>query len=90
MRSRFDLADLSRALLGGADLRQATFVEAKLRFAVLDHAKLDGASFAGAKLEGASLHRVAEQGTLWRDADMSNVAKTDAARAKAEDFGGGA
>ena len=37
-----------------------------------------------------SLHRVAEQNTIWRDADMSHVGRTDPARAKAEDFGSGA
>ena len=77
---------MTHAQLAQADLRKARFVHAKLEHACFDHARGEGVDFMDAALSGASLHRFSEDGAQFRGADLSNVTRTDPARAAGEDL----
>ena len=86
MKTRFAGAKLDGAVMEGADLRGANLAGASIRHGLLAHAKLDAADLTRAILDGADLHRVEDHATIWTDASLGGVRRTNEKRAKAEDF----
>ena len=84
--ARFELARMDRALCDGADLRRAKFLSVKMKYADFSHAQIDLADFTQADLEGSNLHRASDAGTVWRDANLTDVSRTDPELAEAEEL----
>jgi len=85
-RADFTAARLDRAEFVGADCEGAVFRNAKMPYSDFSHANLGGADFSGANLLQSKLHRINDQYTNWKGANLKLVEYTDQDLAEAEDW----
>jgi uncharacterized protein YjbI with pentapeptide repeats len=84
-------ADLSNTKLEGADFSYANCLEtlfcfAQMPYANFSHANLSFADFSQANLLQSLLHRVVDEGTIWRGTNKKKVEYTDTDLVEAEDW----